>query len=153
VLENDVHLGEPGHPILRGLAPFPSTTNSTIVSIVPRSPAFHLCSTSIDGNEETIGWAGNGRTAAALRLRRPAFSSLGTSGIRAPGDAGDSLTLDCRFPRRVLTPTFHQISSIAAAAPEPMISTGAKVRAFSRPTNPPDITPDEKESPPHFPCH
>lgn len=58
VLENDLHLGEQGHPILRGLAPFRINDEFYYrLDLVPRSPAFHpLLTTSIDGNEETIGW-------------------------------------------------------------------------------------------------
>ncbi len=59
VLENDIHLGERAHPILRGLGDFRINDEFYYrLDLAPASPAFHpLLTTNIDGNEETIGWA------------------------------------------------------------------------------------------------
>jgi type 1 glutamine amidotransferase len=59
VLENDVHLAERDHPILRGLSDFRIKDEFYYrLDLVPPSPAFHpLLETPIDGNDETICWA------------------------------------------------------------------------------------------------
>lgn len=59
VLENDVHLGERAHPILRGLKDFRIKDEFYYrLDLVPPSAAFHpLLTTPIEGREETICWA------------------------------------------------------------------------------------------------
>lgn len=59
ILENDVRLGDRAHPILRGLTDFRIKDEFYYrLDLIKPSPGFHpLLVTSIDGNEETIGWA------------------------------------------------------------------------------------------------
>jgi type 1 glutamine amidotransferase len=59
VLENDIHLAERSHPILRGLADFRIKDEFYYrLNLVEPTPAFHpLLTTNLEGREETIGWA------------------------------------------------------------------------------------------------
>lgn len=59
VLENDVHLGERAHPILRGLGDFRIKDEFYYrLDLVAPNAAFHpLLTTPIEGREETICWA------------------------------------------------------------------------------------------------
>lgn len=59
ILENDVHLAERAHSILRGLGDFRIKDEFYYrLDLVSPSPPFHpLLTTPIDGNEETIAWA------------------------------------------------------------------------------------------------
>jgi type 1 glutamine amidotransferase len=59
VLDNDVHIGERAHPILRGVSDFHINDEFYYnLDMAPPSSAMHrLVTTPIDGKEEVIGWA------------------------------------------------------------------------------------------------
>ena len=117
------------------------------LDLVPRS-AFHPCSDFHRRQRRAIGWAGNGRTAAAL------FAYVGLLFInwdewsRAPGDAGVLWTLDLPIPAAGVNADLPQISNRRSRS-EPRFQPARRQPRFFGPTNPPD-TPDERI--PHFPC-
>jgi hypothetical protein len=59
VLENDVHLADPTHPILRGLTDFRINDEFYYrLDLASQEPGFHpLLKTIIDGQEEVVSWA------------------------------------------------------------------------------------------------
>jgi hypothetical protein len=93
VIENDVHLAETNHPIVRGLHDFRIKDEFYYrLDLVPPSPQFHpLLKTNLDGNDETICWAwerpDGGRSFAYVGLhfhenwKRPEYRRLVTQGV------------------------------------------------------------------------
>jgi type 1 glutamine amidotransferase len=93
VIENDVHLAEANHPILRGLHDFRIKDEFYYrLDLVPPSPQFHpLLKTNLDGNDETVCWAwerpDGGRSFGYVGLhfhenwKRPEYRRLVTQGV------------------------------------------------------------------------